>query len=149
VQQSNGESGSQGIERPRAPVTATQTPSFLTILDQFKSHVNNTVTLSTGALVLSAGLLKDIPIRTIEYQWILKVSWILFTVSVISGVLYNYVLTMLAKTEECWSAEDCGHRTALGILNFFLHIPFLIAVLTFMVFALLSIEIKVPRLNAP
>jgi hypothetical protein len=112
---------------------------FLSILEHFKAHVNGIVTLATGALVLSATFLKDIPLTTKQYEWWLKLSWMLLSISIVSGVSYSYVLTMLVNNRDCWPRDNCAHRSWLMWLNLFLHLSFLLAIIAFMVFALLSI----------
>lgn len=112
---------------------------FLKALEHFKSHVTGIVTLATGALVLSAAFLKDIPVTTHNYFWLLKSSWVLFTLSVVAGVLYDYVLTLLSNSRECWGLNICKHKSFLAISNFFLHMFFLLAVLVFLIFVLFSV----------
>jgi len=122
-----------------APLTSEGASShFLTVLEQFKGHVTGIVTLATGALVLSATFIKDAPVSTRSFFWLLKSSWGLFTLSIIAGVLYSYALTLLYNSRACWERDACPHRTFLAISNFFLHVCFLLAIIIFLVFVVKS-----------
>jgi hypothetical protein len=117
-------------------VSNDQPPAqFLAILELFKAHVGAIVTLATGALVLSTTFLKDVKLNTLQSVYWLKSSWVLFTLTILAGVLYSYVLTLLGNSTTCWNKNSCGHRTLLGVLSLPLHLLFILAVCCFLGFA--------------
>lgn len=111
-------------------------PQFVSLLALFKGHVDALVTVSTGALVLSVTFLKDAASRSPNNLRFLRWSWGLFTLSIVAGVLYSYVLTHLASSSECWQKDKCTHRKVLIASSMVLHLSFFAAVLLFLIFAL-------------
>jgi hypothetical protein len=112
---------------------------FLPIAALFKGHVDGLVTVATGALVVSVTFLKDSSSKAPHYIHLLKFSWILFALSIVSGIVYNYTLARLAKARRCWGKEKCNHKRILNSASQVLHLSFFAAVICFLIFALWNV----------
>ncbi|MDT5123810.1 MAG: hypothetical protein QOC96_3292 [Acidobacteriota bacterium] len=114
----------------------------LQVIELFKAHVSAIVTLATGALVLSVTFLKELKPPALQNRGWLISSWVLFTASVVSGVLYSYFLTLLASdayNKNAGKRSRVSGSTSKNFLVFFsllLHISFVLGILTFLIFAL-------------
>jgi hypothetical protein len=113
--------------------------SFLSKSQLAKSHVDSLVTLGTAVLVLSISLLKDLTKDDAAGRGLIKWSWGLFALSIVSGIAYSFVLVLLVNSRTCWSNEKCPHRTILQFLNVPLHLCFFAGVTLFFLFGLRSI----------
>jgi hypothetical protein len=109
---------------------------FLARSTLVKGHVDALVTVATAVLVLSVTVLKEVRITNPDAQRLLNYSWVLFTGAIVAGVVHNYVLMHLVKRDQCWSNNNCWHRTFLTIFIVCLHLTFLAAATIFLIFAL-------------
>jgi hypothetical protein len=114
---------------------------FLSRSDLVKGHVDALLTVATAVLVLSITILKEANITDPKSRSLLEYSWVLFTASIVAGILHNYTLMHLVKRDRCWPDEaDCWHRTILTLFMAGLHLSFLVAVGLFLIFALTNIK---------
>jgi len=70
-------------------------------------------TLSSGTLVLSATFVKDIFQGTVLHQWVLVVSWLLFALSAIFGIILlgNICFLFSSHNTKQPSIYNCATRT--------------------------------------
>lgn len=98
----------------------------------FREHVSTVLNLATGSLVLSVTFLHEKADR-LQQAWLLKRSWWLLMISVLSGVAYNYVLNLYVRQD--------GQRygTLLKVLSFCFHFAFVVAMYYLLRFGLWNI----------
>ena len=112
---------------------------FIAQAELVKGHVDALVTVATAVLVLSITFLKDCNIGVAAHKYYLKLSWVLFTLSILSGIICSYTLLLLVREETCWANTTCKHRTVIFWSIIFLHLLFFAAVAVFLFFALINI----------
>ncbi len=116
-----------------------QTSQFYSVLDYFKAHVTAITTLATGALVLSLTFLKDLDLAALQLRGFLQAGWILFTVSIVAGVCYSFILTYIAKDPDDSKRLHDSFKQMLVKLSFVLHFAFMLGIICFLVFAMANI----------
>jgi hypothetical protein len=117
----------------QTPVRANQGVSFLEQAKFLQEHIKILLTLATGSLVLSVGLLHDLG-QTIHGKQFLHSSWLWLFASVIAGVACNYALTvhLTSKTDR--------YGALVKLVSFVLHACFAVAMAYFVRFALANLS---------
>ena len=118
--------------------SAQDSSQLYSVLEYFKAHVTAIVTLATGTLVLSISFIKDVDVTTLQRRGFLQAGWILFTISIVAGVCYSYILTLIAKDPKLRQT----FKQMLGAISFVLHFAFMFGVVCFLVFALANVNMK-------
>lgn len=111
---------------------------FLSKSELTRSHVDALVTVATAVLVLSVTFLQNANISSPNHKNLLRWSWVLFTVSIIAGIIHSYVLILLVNEKSCWTTNSCFHRKILFLFNLLLHISFFAAAALFLIFAIIN-----------
>ncbi len=87
----------------------------------FREHVQTILNLAAGSFVLSVTFLHDIAPKT-QHADYLRRSWFFFLVTILVGLLYNYVLSIYVSV----SAKSYG--TFLWIISAIFHLSFVVAI---------------------
>jgi hypothetical protein len=95
-----------------------------TLLDTakfFREHIQTILSLATGSFVLSVTFLHDIAPKPQHAEY-LKKSWGIFVLTILLGLLYNYVV--------CVYVIVAGKRYGklLSVISLFFHISFVAAI---------------------
>jgi membrane-bound acyltransferase YfiQ involved in biofilm formation len=69
------------------------TESLLDRAKFFREHVQTILSLATGSFVLSVTFLHDIAPKAQHVEY-LKHSWVVFVLTILLGLVYNYVLSI-------------------------------------------------------
>jgi hypothetical protein len=105
---------------------------FLERAKFFRDHVQTVLSLATGALVLSVTFIHDLAPEP-QHIGRLRASWLLFVVCILLGLMYNYLLAIVAD-----KAND--YKILLDIISFFFHLTFLIALVYLTRFGLANLH---------
>lgn len=87
----------------------------------FREHIQAILTLATGSFVLSITFLHDIATKP-QHADYLKRSWAALVVTILLGVIYNYVLSVYVRV----AGKSYGQLLS-GISALF-HLAFLVAI---------------------
>jgi hypothetical protein len=87
----------------------------------FREHVQSILSLATGSLVLSVTFLHDLASQAPHKLDYLKQSWWMLVVTILFGLIYNYVLSIYVKV------EGKRYGTVLSVVSFFFHASFVVA----------------------
>jgi uncharacterized membrane protein YqjE len=91
----------------------------------FREHVQTILSLATGSLVLSVTFLHDIATKAQHVEY-LKRSWEILVLTILLGLIYNYVLSIYVRD------EGKRYGKLLSGISFLFHVSFIVA-LWFMV----------------
>lgn len=97
------------------------TESLLDRAKFFREHVQTILTLATGSFVLSVTFLHDIVPKP-QHADFLRRSWTIFVVSILLGLIYNYVLSIYV------TVAGKKYGTLLSITSFLFHATFVAAI---------------------
>jgi hypothetical protein len=86
----------------------------------FREHIQTILSLATGSFVLSVTFLHDIAPKAQHVEY-LKTSWGVFVVTILFGLIYNYVLSIYVAVAER------KYGTLLSGISFFFHASFIAA----------------------
>lgn len=87
----------------------------------FREHVQTILTLATSSFVLSVTFLHDVAPKP-EHTNYLRTSWVIFVVTILLGLIYNYVLSIYV------SVEGKQYGNFLSVISFCFHLGFVIAI---------------------
>jgi len=105
---------------------------FLERAKLFREHIQNVLTLATGALVLSITFLHDIAPNPVD-RGSLRIAWKLLVLAVLWGVAYNYVLAIYTRNES----KPFGYL--LAAISVVFHAFFIVALYYLMRFGLANL----------
>jgi hypothetical protein len=94
----------------------------------FREHVQTILSLATGSFVLSVTFLHDIAPRP-QHADYLRISWGIFVLTILLGLIYNYVLSIYV------TVEGKKYGTLLSIISFLFHLSFIAAIYYLLRFA--------------
>ena len=97
------------------------TESLLDRAKFFREHVQTILTLATGSFVLSVTFLHDIAPKPQHAEY-LRRSWGIFVVTILLGLIYNYVLSIYV------SVAGKRYGSLLSIISFLFHLSFVAAI---------------------
>jgi hypothetical protein len=87
----------------------------------FREHVQTILNLATGSFVLSVTFLHDIAPKP-QHADFLRRSWMIFGVTILLGLIYNYVLSIYV------TIEGKKYGVLLCIISFIFHSSFIAAI---------------------
>jgi hypothetical protein len=97
------------------------TESLLDRAKFFREHVQTILSLATGSFVLSVTFLHDIAPKAQHVEY-LKMSWVVFVLTILLGLVYNYVLSIYV------AVAGKKYGTLLSIISLFFHASFVAAI---------------------
>jgi hypothetical protein len=110
-------------ERPSEdkPLANGAAESLLDRAKFFREHVQTILSLATGAFVLSVTFLHDIAPKAQHVDYLRK-SWWIFVLTILLGLIYNYVLSIYVVV------EGKKYGTLLSGISFLFHASFVGAI---------------------
>ncbi len=120
------------VARPGLDDPLEQKKLFLERAKLFREHVQNVLTLATGALVLSITFLHDIAPNAGDRES-LRLAWQLLVGTVVLGVAYNYVLAIYTRN------ESKAFGVLLAAISIVFHALFIVALYYLMRFGMANL----------
>jgi hypothetical protein len=87
----------------------------------FREHVQTILSLATGSFVLSVTFLHDIAPKP-QHADYLRRSWGIFVLTIVFGLIYNYVLSIYVRV------EGKKYGNLLSFISFLFHSSFVAAI---------------------
>jgi hypothetical protein len=87
----------------------------------FREHIQTILSLATGSFVLSVTFLHDVATKAQHVEF-LKTSWGIFVLTILLGLIYNYVLSIYV------SVAGRKYGNLLSVVSFLFHLSFVAAI---------------------